>query len=508
VKEIPQPKNLEAAQEVIATLSQALHYTQLENEKLKHELARLLRQSFGSKSEKIDPRQLFLLLEGLGIPAEQPIEDDACEIPRRLKTRKGGRGRRPLPKSLPREHIVVDIPEPEKICECGCRKVQIGSVVSEKLDYVPASFKVLEQERLRYACPSCHEGVVTAEAPAQAVEKGLAAEGLLAQVVVSKYGDHLPLHRQSRIYSRHGIDLPRSTLCDFVEQVATALAPIREELKRQILSRDYLQTDDTPVSVLAETKGTFKGRIWTYLDPLEKQVVFDATPTHERDGPDDFLESFQGYLQADAYAGYDALYKQPHRGIVEVACWAHARRRFVEALPTDARAAPMVKRIQELYEVEREGKDLDFEARKQLRERRSIPILAEIEQERETLEAVVLPKSPLGDAVRYMKNQWHALQRFTEDGRLRIDNNGAEYQLRAVGIGRKNWLFAGSMEGAHRAAVLYSLVQSCQLVGIDPFVYFRDVLLRVATHPQSRIAELTPAGWARIFGPDSVQSAS
>jgi transposase len=250
--------------------------------------------------------------------------------------------------------------------------------------------------------------------------------------------------------------------------------------------------------VLAETRGTFKGRVWTYLDPLAKQVVFDATPTHERDGPEAFLGGFRGHLQADAYAGYDALFRSGR--IVEVACWAHARRRFVEALPSDARAATIVSLIQRLYEVERDAKGLDPGARQALRRDRSAPLLDELDQERKRLGTEVLPKSALGEALGYLNNQWDALQRFLEDGRLRVDNNGAEYQLRAVAVGRKNWMFAGSMNGAHRAALLYSLVQSCRLVGIDPFAYLRDVLIRVATHPQSRIAELTPKGWAAAFG--------
>lgn len=499
--QIPQVDDLETAQAVIATLAEQLDRSQREIDLLKRELEKLARRSFGPKSEKVDPRQLYLMLEALGIPVEKPLEDDACEIPRVIKRRGRSKGRRSLPKNLPRERRVIDIAESEKLCSCGETKVKIGSAVSEKLDYVPASFRVLETERLRYACPACHEGVDTAEAPVQAVEKGLAAEGLLAQVVVAKYADHTPLHRQARIYNRHGVDLHRSTLCDFVEHVAVALGPVRDELKRQILSTDYLQTDDTSVTVLTGTGGSFKGRVWTYLDPLGRQVVFDATPTHERDGPEAFLEGFAGYLQADAYTGYDALYRKGP--IVEVACWAHGRRRFVEALPSDARAAVMVSLIQELYQVEREIKELDVETRQSIRRQRSGPLLDRIEAERQTLARTVLPKSPLGEALGYMANQWGALRRFLEDGRLKIDNNGAESQLRGVAVGRKNWMFAGSMEGAHRAALLYSLVQSCRLAEIDPFAYIRDVLIRVATHPQDRIGELTPKAWAATFGPNA-----
>jgi transposase len=225
--------------------------------------------------------------------------------------------------------------------------------------------------------------------------------------------------------------------------------------------------------------------------------VFDATPTHERDGPAAFLASFAGDLQADAYTGYDALYSTGR--MREIGCWAHARRGFVEALTTDVRAALTVALIQQLYDVERAGADLSPDARRDLRYEQSRPLLAKVAAERDQLAQTVLPKSPLGDALRYLTNQWAALQRFVDDGRLAIDNNRAENQLRVVALGRKNWLFAGSFEGARRAALLYSLVQSCALVDVPPFEYLRDVLLRVATHPQRRIGQLTPKGWADTF---------
>jgi hypothetical protein len=280
--------------------------------------------------------------------------------------------------------------------------------------------------------------------------------------------------------------------------VAAALAPIGDQLRREITAATYLQTDDTTVTILDERLRSLKGRLWTYLDPLSRQVVFDATATHERDGPEAFLASFAGDLQADAYTGYDALYATGR--IREVACWAHARRGFVEALTTDVRAALMVALIQQLYQVERAGIDLTFEARRALRQEQSAPLLAKIAIERDALTRTVLPKSPLGDAVRYLSNQWAALQRFIEDGRLAIDNNRAENQLRVVAIGRKNWLFAGSFEGARRTALLYSLVQSCALIAVPPFDYLKDVLLRVATHPQRLIGQLTPKGWVETFG--------
>ena len=264
---------------------------------------------------------------------------------------------------------------------------------------------------------------------------------------------------------------------------------------------DYLQTDDTAITVLDDRGGSFKGRIWTYLDPLTNQVVFDATTTHQRDGPAAFLADFRGTLQADAYRGHDGLYQSGR--VIEIGCWAHARRQFVEAFMTDTSAALMIALIQQLYQIEREAADLDPESRRARRQEQSVPLLAKIDAERQALARTVLPESPVGEAVRYLRNQCAALQRFVDDGRVAIDNNRAENQLRLVAVGRKNWLFAGSSEGARRAALLYSLLQSCKLLDVPPFAFLKDVLLRLATHPQRQIDQLTPKRWAQTFRPQA-----
>lgn len=245
-----------------------------------------------------------------------------------------------------------------------------------------------------------------------------------------------------RIFAREGIDLPRSTLCGWVTDVATALTPIGDQLRREVLAADYLQTDDTSITVLDDASGSYKGRLWTYLDPLGRQVVFDATRTHERDGPETVLADFRGKLQADAYTGYDALYATGR--IAEIGCWAHGRRRFIEAFVTDGSAARMVALIQQLYQVEHEAADVTIEARTVLRQQHAVPLLAEIRALRDELATTTLPKSPVGDAVRYLTNQWDALQRYVEDGRLAIDNNRAENQLRVVAVGRTGSLPAAS----------------------------------------------------------------
>jgi transposase len=497
---VPEVEDLATARALIATLHEQVTTLQREKASLQHQLDVLCRRLFGKKADRVDPRQLQLALEQLTNepgPVTEPIEMDSGETPVRGHTRRRPTGRRPLPAHLPRRRVELDVPDAEKHCACGHLKTRIGETVAEKLEYEPARFVVIQTVRAKYACPDCHEGVVEAPAPPQAVEKSLAGEGLLAHVVVSKYVDHLPLHRLAGIFAREGVDLSRTTLCDWVADAAAALTPIAEVLRAQVVATSYLQTDDTTITVLGDEGGSSKGRLWTYLDPLGQQVVFDATPTHERDGPATFLATFSGKLQADAYAGYDGLYASGR--VLEIACWAHVRRRCVDAFMTDPRAALIVALIQQLYQVERWGADLDVAGREALRRDQSVPLLAKIDVARHELAASVLPKSPLGDALGYLNNQWAALQRYVDDGRLSIDNNRAENQLRVVAVGRKNWLFAGSFEGARRAAVLYSLVQSCKLIDVPPFNYLKDVLLRVATHPQRLISELTPKGWATSF---------
>jgi transposase len=498
---------LRAKEAELAVLHAQLNAQQRQIRVLQAKLEEMARKMFGKKSEKLDPAQLRLALDLIAnavelSPEGEPVETDAGErVPERPRKKSTAHGRRKLPKNLPRRRVVVDLPEAEKHCACGRDLARIGETVSEKVDFVPASYTVVETVVPRYTCPKCHDGVISAEVPPQAVEKSLAAEGFIAQVVVSKYADHLPLHRQSRILARQGLDFPRSTLCDLVAAAATALKPIADELRREVLASGYVQTDDTSIVVLEpDASGSIKGRVWTYLDPLGGRVVFDATRTHERKGVEDFLAGYKGFLQADAYNGYDQLFRDGT--VIEVACWAHARRRFVLALEGgEPRAAAILSLVQQLYQVEREAGSHSFDERRALRQARSVPILAQIDEKRRALAETALPKSPLGDALRYLDNQWTALQRFVEDGRLRPDNNGAESQLRAVAVGRKNWLFAGRMAGAHRAAVLYTLIQSCKLAGVEPFAYLKDILLRVASHPQARIAELTPKAWATTFEP-------
>jgi transposase len=380
--------------------------------------------------------------------------------------------------------------------------VKIGEETSEQLDYQPASLFVTEHVRFTYACHACESTVVTAELPAAPIDKGRPGPGLLAQVITAKYADHVPLNRQVDIFRRHGVTLARQTLCDWVATTAAALTPIYEDLKARVLASAIIHTDDTvvPIQDRARTE-TRDGRLWVYVgDGRPGDIVYDYTADRSRAGPGAFLAHFRGYLQADAYAGYNALYATGR--IVEVGCWAHARRYFWDAKASDPlRALPALAFIQQLYAVEREVKDVPAEIRRARRTEQALPVLARFRPWLDEQADRVLPKSPIGEAVGYARAQWTALMRYCQDGALAIDNNVSERALRRVVTGRKNWLFCGSDAGGERAAILYSVVATCKAHGVDPWAYLRDVLERIPTHPNRRRAELLPRHWKAAHTP-------
>jgi transposase len=310
----------------------------------------------------------------------------------------------------------------------------------------------------------------------------------------------LPLHRQEEIFRRQGLELSRQTMCDWMRACAGLVRPLYELMKQRVLGSKAIQTDDTPVSVLdPDLPRTRTGRIWTYVgDDAHPYTVYDYTPTRSRDGPEEFLKAFRGYLQADAYSGYDHFYEEPERGIEEVAGWAHARRRFFEAPSSDLmRSTVMLAYIRLLYDVEGEAQErqLKGEARRALRLEKSKLILDDIRTYLEREQPQVLPKSPEGEALAYTLSNWKALTRYLDDGDLAIDNTGAERSLRGVAIGRKNWMFYGSDNGGRTAAVLTSLIATSKRLHLDPFAHLRDLFERISRHPQSRLAELLPDQW-------------
>jgi len=497
------PEDPSALRQMVMSLLEEVETKDRRLRQLQHWVEQLLRARYGPRRERVSENQLFLFAVALvsaGREAPSEPESAAPEKASEGAGKRKGHGRGALPKSLQRQRVVHDLAEDQRQCpQCQGDLKRIGEEVSERLEYVPASLVVIEEACQKYACAKgCT--VVTAQKPMAPIEKGLPGPGLLAHVVVSKYGDHLPLHRQEEIFQRQGVELSRQTMCDWMRAGADLASPLYELMKQQVLGSKAMQTDDTPVPVLdPDLPHTRTGRIWTYVgDSEHPYTVYDYTPTRSRDGPEEFLKAFRGYLQADAYSGYDHFYEEPERGIDEVACWAHARRKHYEAQSSDLmRSTVMLAYIRLLYDVEREARDrkLQGEARRALRQKRSKPILEDIHAYLERERPHVLPKSPEGEAIAYTLSNWKALIRYCEDGDLEIDNTGAERSLRSVAVGRKNWMFYGSDNGGRTAAVLSSLIATAKRLGLDPFAYLRDLFGRISSHPQNRLAELLPDQW-------------
>jgi transposase len=465
-------------------------------DKLTHQLALFRRYLYGRRSEHLDPAQLLLEFTSWAQAQEAAAAPPppAVAAPR---PRAPGHGRAPLPALLPRRRVEHTLPEERCACTaCGARLVKIGEETSEQLDYQPASLFVTEHVRFTYACQACEGTMLTAERPAAPIEKGRPGPGLLAQVVTAKYADHVPLNRQAEIFARHGVTLARQTLCDWIAAAADLLTPLYQDLITSVLASTVIHTDDTVVPVLDRDRtDTREGRLWVYVgDGHPADIVYDYTADRSRAGPLAFLRDFRGYLQADAYAGYDALYATGR--VVEVACWAHARRYFFDAKASDpARALPALGFIQQLYAVERDVKGVDAEIRRAQRVDQARPVLTRFRQWLDAQADVVLPKSPIGEAVGYARAQWTALTRYSEDGALAIDNNVSERALRKVVTGRANWTFCGSDAGGRRAAILYSVMATCRSHGLDPWAYLRDVLERISTYPNRQRADLLPRYW-------------
>jgi transposase len=457
---------------------------------------------FGKKSEKLDPSQR-LLFENLYDQVKARIDQQKPSKPKSIKTRKRAnhQGRNPLPEDLPREVIEIEPADEEKTCPvCHEQKQRIGSEETEKLEYVPASFYVKKYVRHKYACKACESHITIGQLPAMAIDKGIPGEGLLAHIITSKYCDHNPLNRLEGILKRHGVDINVSTMCDWVGKSADLLAPLVKRMHARILQSPKINTDDTPIPIKSKKRrgSTYNGYLWVYVDK-DGNVVFDFTPTRSREGPLKFLGKFSGYVQADAYSGYDEFFRKSDA--TEVGCHAHARRKFDYALDTDpVRAARLLVLWGSLYDIERNAREENYSSSQllEVRQKQAKLILAEIKAVLDEYKDQVLPKSPIGKAIAYSLNQWEALNRYVDDPMLEIDNNVSERTLRMVVIGRKNYMFAGSEAGAWRAAIIYSLVASCKLNGIDPFGYFRDVLARVSTHPANKIDELLPSEWKKL----------
>jgi transposase len=506
----------------VSQLLEQIEDLRRERDSLQETLAKLQRLTYGKKSEKLDPAQLMLDLEGEarlaeevplpkhGFVDEAPDAEDGPAQEKRLRHP----GRTPLPVHLPRRRKEIHPAPEDRICSC-CHKemTAIGEEITEQLGRIPARFFVWQYVRVKYACPDCQEGVVRPELPSQTIEKGKAGEDVLADVLVSKYADHLPLHRQSRIFKREGVELSRSTLCQWVGDCSGLLSPIVDQMHRDVLASHVIQSDDTPVKYqdTDARRVSKQGYLWSYVGD-RGDVVYRFNTSRGKKGPTTFLDGFKGVLQVDGYPGYNEILSR--EGITYQGCWAHARRKFFDARDTAPQEGAMVMlMIKFLYQVEVEAEEQKLKPPEiaALRAEKAQPMLDKLKAYLlELQQRPVLPQSPLGKAVAYTLGRWEALCLYIADGRLVIDNNSCERSMRRVAVGRKNWLFTGSAAGGHRAAVIYSLIESCARLGINPHEYLTDVLRKVSTHPQSRIAELTPRGWqaSRLTDADTSASAA
>ena len=489
------PNEISALRELVSTLQGALTELKAENQLLRQKLEFFIKRYFGgTKNESLDPKQLELLLAGLEAlsatttaPTEKPVAPRASDVARPV--------RQPLTANLETERVVLEPKEVQQQPE-GWRK--LGEEVTEELDWKPAKFIKRLYIRPKYANA---EPIVIAPLPARLIEKGLPGAGLLTQVIVSKYEDHLPLYRQEKIYrERHGVTLSRQTLCDWVEVAADWLGPIYREMKAALVARDYLQADETPIRYLdPDVKGkSQQGWLWTYSAP-QGDVVFEWRISRSREGPREFLKEFRGKLQSDGYGVYESLARERGTELTLIGCWSHARRGVHEALGEGRSAAWLVGQIGQLYAVEKHLREQKAgpQLRAAVRAWQSRPILERLQRAMTVVRRRVLPKSLLGQAIDYALSRWETLLRYVDDGRLEIDNNLCENAIRPTAIGKKNFLFVGHPEAGQRSAVIYSVLGSCRRHSINPDEYLRDIFERLPKAKTSDLKSLTPAAWAK-----------
>jgi transposase len=500
-----QQKTLTEQRQILAeqrqTLAEQIKELRSGSEQIEHlklVIEKLRRMMFGAKSEKIVVRleQLELHLEEL--ESSQAEMEAAVEAVSPATEPKPRSSRKPLPEHLTRE-VITHFPQGDCCPDCGGQLRPFGEDVAEQLEYIPECFKVIRHVRPKFACSGC-DRVVEAPAPSRPIERGLAGPGLLAHVLVSKFADHLPLYRQSEIYARQGVEIERSTLAGWVGAASELLTPLVSALQKHVLAGSKLHADDTPIPVLAPGNGkTRTGRLWTYVrddrpagEDTAPAVWFSYSPDRKGEHPQRHLKDFKGALQADAYAGFHHLYG--NGAIYEVACWAHARRKFheIHVIHASPATTEALERVRDLYVIEDQIRGKPADLRLAIRQTRARPLLDDFRKWMEKALRSLSSKSETAGAIRYALSRWRALTRYTEDGHLEIDNSAAERALRAVALGRKNYLFAGSDAGGDRAAAIYSLIGSAKLNGLDPELYLRTVLAQIADHPVSHIDELLP----------------
>jgi transposase len=460
------------------------------------ENARLAKvRQFGKKTEKTESLQMELFDELLReeLPeSEEDAEKETIHYERRKPKKKG---RLIDTSKLPREKIVYDLTDDEKKCRCGCELTKVGEDCSEQIDYIPASLKVIEHIKLKYSCKQC-QSIQAAPKPEQPLGKCMATEGFVTDVIIKKYEHHLPLYRQSKILSQNGAEVPDNTLGNWVMHAADLLAPIGNALWEQISHVSNLQADETPVKILKPDK---KGYMWVYhsCQPDNRFVLFEFSLSRGADIPNARLSNYSGLLQTDGFGGYNGLRNKAD--VINLGCWDHARRKFTDAVKVCNKndtgvAGKLLRKINKLYAIEREAKSMNFKQRYKLRQKKSVPILDEIHKM--FTNTCALPQSLLGKAITYLNNQWQELYEYTKHGEAEFSNCWIENQIRPFAIGKKNWMFVGNEISANKAALLYSLIQSCRMNGINPRLYIIYVLRQASRLRRKEInpTDLLPQG--------------
>jgi len=489
---LPEITSVEQARGIVTSLFDEL-------QQARWRVTQLEKQLFGVSSERTAVGSLSkeqVLLSLFPAPA-QPAATQEVVLPASQEATEKRARRQPAAKVL--ETVTERIEPKEKVCpHCGQEKCEIGHEKSERFEYVPARIVRHEIIRPKLACPCGQSGVSIAPLPPSVVAQGQPGPGLVAHVLLSKFADHLPLYRQQQQFERLGVNFPKSTLGDWVEKGASWLQPIVREMKAQLLGSDYVQVDETPVRVQdPDVIGKCaRGWLWVLGKP-GGDVIFEFHPGRGKEFAQDLLGDFKGYLQRDGYGVYGALARE-NRQLIPVGCWAHARRKFIEALegqPNEATA--IVNELRKIYMVERHARDeaLNPKQRHELRQKLSLPVVTALRPMLQGVQEKVLPQSPLGKAARYCLAEWQALSRYLIDGRLEIDNNLTENAIRPSAVGKKNWLFIGHPQAGWRSAVIYSIIVSCRRHGIEPWDYLRDVLQRLPSMKQSQLASVLPANW-------------
>ena len=480
------PDDLDALKSLVAEQVARNEQLTTENQRYKTQVLTLqeqlnlaLAKRYAASSEKISPDQVCMFNEAEAAVESAPDADDEIILVPAHKRRK--RGRKPLPDNLPRIDVIHDLPESERHCDHdGQLLTEIDAVISEQLDIIPAKIQVIRHIRKKYAC-SCGQCIKTAPLPAQPIPRSMASPGLLAHITVSKYQDALPLYRQETILQRIGVDIPRATLANWMIQAGTLIQPVINLLRDRLLDYDILQMDETTVQVLNEAGKAAQSKSYLWLQrggpPDRPVVLYDYDPGRSAEVPKRLLAGFKGYLQTDGYDGYNAVVAV--NALTHVGCMAHARRKFDEAVKAQGKKQPVGKAhvglalIRKLYRVEKQARKLKPETRHEHRQRHACPIFDELRSWLDEALPQVPPTSATGKALNYLRNEWDKLIRYLDDGRLEIDNNGAENAIRPFVVGRKNWLFSVSVKGVKASANLYSLIETAKANGLEPYAYLR-----------------------------------